>query len=104
MKLTKTSIGKVGLVRVKGKSFEESIKKIPKGYRIMTAWEYLKLIDTEKDKLHWDLSDLYWTEFNGVVRACYFDNIQNFNADDRSIVNYNCAVRGVLVVSETLRG
>lgn len=30
-----------------------------------------------------------------VVRACYFNNNQNFNANDRNINNYNSAVRGI---------
>lgn len=98
MKWIKTSIGQVGIIETIGLSFENAIKKIPKDTRVMNAWEYLKLIDEEKDKLTWDLNDIFWTETNGVARACYLSNIYSFLADGRGINYYYGAVRGVLVV------
>ena len=100
MKWIKTSIGEVGIVEAKGLGSKKAIKKIPKGARIMKPWEYLKLIDEENDKLTWDLSDVFWTQTNGVARACYLISDHDFLAVGRYFDYYSGAVRGVLVVKK----
>lgn len=106
MKWTKSIIGEIGFVDTENKlPYREALKKVPKGARIMEAWEALKLMDNDIESLkNIPKEEWYFTygtdKYYRACRLCDFDNYSRFGAIDRLAGFSGVWLRGVLVVKK----
>lgn len=92
------------LIRFKEElTYKQALKKVPKGYRIIKAWELLKLYDENRKALK-DIprGEYFFTYGNKeYYRTCWlnnFDDDSGFGAVGWGVDNSNCRLRGVVIV------